>query len=137
MKTRLPTTKEIEELVSFLPRLYADGFTPIRRWGGGNKDEDGVVIMPWPEYDKVVEEFFRVASEECWRDYDYSPGDARRMIENDDFIKAADLTQIKTMLTYCVRGERFCDGHWGAVIQGGHIRRMLERLAEIGLGEAY
>lgn len=99
MKTRLPTAKEIEELVSFLPRLYADGFTPIRRWGGGNKDEDGVVIMPWPEYDKVVEEFFRVASEECWRDYDYSPGDASRMIKNDDFIKAANLTQIKTMLT--------------------------------------
>jgi len=62
-------------------------------------DEDGVVIMPWPEYDKVVEEFFRVASEECWRDYDYSPGDASRMIKNDDFIKAANLTQIKTMLT--------------------------------------
>ena len=35
------------------------------------------------------------------------------------------------MLTYFVRGERFCDGHWGRLIEGGHVRRILERLAEL------
>jgi len=35
------------------------------------------------------------------------------------------------MLTYCVRGERFGDGDWGAMIEDGHVRRLLERLAEI------
>ena len=35
-------------------------------------------------------------------------------------------------LAYCVRGEHFCDGHWGAMIEGGQIRRLLLRLAEIG-----
>jgi hypothetical protein len=132
MKTRLPTSQEIQELVSFLPRLYADGFTSIRRWGGGTKGEDGVIAIPWPEYDEVVEEFFRVASAENWSDNNYSPEDASRMIENNDFIKTADLAKIKTMLTFCVRGERFCDGHWGAMIDGGYIRRLLQRLAELG-----
>jgi hypothetical protein len=46
-------------------------------------------------------------------------------------LKAADLFQIKTMLAYCVRGERFCEGHWGEMIEGGHIRRLLERLGEL------
>jgi len=137
MKTRIPTSQEIEELVSFLPQLYAEGFTPIVRWGGGIKGQDGFLTMPRPEYNKVVEEFFRVASSECWCDYDYCPEDAGRLLENDDVIKTADLAQIKTMLTYCVRGERFCDGHWGAMVEEGHIRRLLQRLAELGSIKVY
>ena len=35
------------------------------------------------------------------------------------------------MLTYCVRGERFCDGFWGSAIESGKIRAILERLKEI------
>jgi hypothetical protein len=35
------------------------------------------------------------------------------------------------MLTFCVRGERFSDGHWAAMIEKGYIRRVLERLNEI------
>ena len=131
MKTRAPTSQELEELVSFLPRLHAEGFTPIKRWGGGTIDQDGVLTMPWPEYHEVVEEFSRVASGECWSDYDYRPDEAGRMLEKDDVIRTADLDQIKTMLTYCVRGERFCDGHWGAMIEGGYVRRLLQRVAEL------
>jgi hypothetical protein len=26
---------------------------------------------------------------------------------------------------------RFCDGHWGAMIQEGHVRRLLGRLVQI------
>jgi hypothetical protein len=44
---------------------------------------------------------------------------------------AASLTQIQSVLTFCVRGERFSDGHWGAMIEKGYIRRLLERLNEI------
>ena len=35
------------------------------------------------------------------------------------------------MLTYCVRGERFSAGPWGAMIDGEHVRRLLECLAEL------
>jgi len=132
MKTPMPTSQDIEELVAFLPRLYADGFVPVIRWRGGTPNEDGVLTMPWPEYDEVVEQFFRAASRECWRNYGYSPGEAARMLATEGLIEAADLAQIKTMLTYCVRGERFCDGHWGAMIEEGYIRRLLQRLAELG-----
>jgi len=108
-------------------------FTPIKRWHGGTKGRDGFFTMPWPEYDKVVEEFFKVASAECWRDYTYCPEEAGQMLEKHDIIKTADLSKIKTMLTYCVRGERFCVGHWATMIEGGYILRLLQRLTEINI----
>jgi hypothetical protein len=135
MRTRKPTPQEIEELVSFLPQLYAKEFAPIKKWNSGTKEEDGSFITPWSEYDTVVDAFFQVASKECWSDYDYCPEEAGRMLENTDMIQNANLDQIKTMLTYCVRGERFCTGHWGAMIEGGQIRRLLLQLAKIGSKE--
>ena len=132
MKVPMPTSQEIRELVEFLPRLHAEGFTPSKKWGGRTNIQDSVFTMPLPEYDDVVREFFRVASRECWIDDEYCPEDAAQMLENDIFVETADLSQIKTMLTYCVRGERFCDGHWGAMIEGGYVCRLLQRLAVLG-----
>ncbi len=132
MKLRLPTPQDIEELVAFLPQLYAEGFSPIKRWRGGTQGQDQVSTMPWPEYDELIEKFFRFATSEWWCDYDYHPEEAGRMLENQEVVKTATLSQIKIMLTYCVRGERFCNGHWGAMIEGGHVRRLLERLAVLG-----
>jgi hypothetical protein len=132
--TRLPTLQEMEELTAFLPVLYADGFSPIISWSGGAKGKDGSITMPYPSYHKVVEEFFRVAARECWLDFEYDPEQAGKMLREEGFIKTASLSEIKTMLTFCVRGERFSDGHWGAIIEEGHIRRLLERINEIKSG---
>jgi hypothetical protein len=129
-KTSLPTLHEIEELTAFLPRLYAEGFSPIDSWSGGEMLKDGSFSMPYPNYNSVVEEFFRVVSS-SWLDYDYNPEQAYQMLRDENFIKTAPLAQIKTMLTFCVRGERFSDGHWGEMIEKGYLRRLLERLNEI------
>jgi hypothetical protein len=128
MNTRLPSPEKIEELVSFLPRLYEAGFTPITGWGGESEGKDGVFAMPWPEYDPVVTEFFKVASSKTWNDSEYNPVDARRMLENEEEVRGADLACIRAMLTYCVRGERFCAGHWGEMISHGYVRQLLQRL---------
>ena len=130
MKTRLPTSREIAALVAFHPELCAEGFTPIKGWRGGGQGLDGEIAMPQPQYDDLVEKFFRTASSDCWSDYVYQPDVAGRMLEDCEAVKNATLSEIQTMLTYCVRGERFCDGHWGAMIECGHIRRILKRLAE-------
>lgn len=49
---------EINILVSYLPKLYAEGFNPIKKWHGGNENKDGSISFPWPEYDEVVVDFF-------------------------------------------------------------------------------
>ena len=131
MKSRPPSLREIDELVAFLPRLAAEGFAPIRGWGGGEKQADGAYVMPWPRYEKVVKELFEAAGQECWSDCDYDIEQAGHMLEDEQRVRRASLGEIKTMLTFCVRGERFCDGHWAAMIEGGQVRRLLERLKEI------
>ncbi|HSL44924.1 MAG TPA: DUF6508 domain-containing protein [Anaerolineales bacterium] len=129
--TRLPALQEIEALTAFLPRLYAAGFSPIVTWEGGGKNKDGSYSLPYPKYDPLVEEFFGHVSSDGWLDYEYNPEQAYQMLKDEQVVKAASLPQIKSMLTFCVRGERFSDGHWGAMIEKGYVRRLLERLNEI------
>jgi len=129
-KCRLPTIQEIEALTVFLPRLYAEGFSPVLSWEGG-KREDGTFTLPYPRYNSLVEEFFHIAAGDCWVDYEYDPEQAYRMLKDENIVKNASLSQIKTMLTFCLRGERFSDGHWAQMIETGYIRMLLERLNEI------
>ena len=125
-----PTTRDIRELLAFLPKLYADGFTPIKRTH--SKDEGGEIIaFPWPEYEAVVNEFMDCVRRDCWLDYSYDPEMVGKLIESEQAFRTASLPQIRAMLTYFVRGERFSDGWWGHMIEGGYVRRILERLAEI------
>lgn len=129
-KTELPTLEDIEKLTAYLPRLYVEGFSPVIRWEGGEKLKDGSLTLPYPSYDPLVEEFFN-AVREVWIDYAYNPEQAYQMLKDEQAVRTASLPQIKSMLTFCVRGERFSDGHWAEMIEKGYIRRILERLNEI------
>jgi uncharacterized protein DUF6508 len=129
-KDQPPTLQEIERLTAFLPRLYSDGFVPVESWGGG-KQKDGSISLPYPNYNPVVGEFFRLVSGDGWLDPGYDPERAYQMLKDENTIKNASLSQIKSMLTFCVCGERFSDGHWAQMIEEGYIRRLLERLNEI------
>ena len=128
MSSPLPNSDEIAQLAAFLPRLYAPRFEPVDRWLGGTRDEHGVWTLPYPEYNPVVVEFFTAAGAACWSDYRYRPETAAAMLQTPGVVESASLTQLKTMLTYCTRGERFADGHWAEMIEQGHIRRILVRL---------
>ena len=128
--SRPPSLQEIEALTAFLPKLYAEGFSPVINWEGG-KQKDGTYQLPYPHYHSLVQEFFHAVAGEVWIDYEYNPEQAYQMIKDENLIRAASLPQIKTMLTFCLRGERFSDGHWAQMIVEGYIRRLLERLNEI------
>lgn len=127
----MPTNAEINKLTAFLPRLYAADFSPIKEWKGGERIETGGITMPYPDYDRVTREFFRAASEPCWVDGRYLQRDAGEMLGDPERVANASLDEVRLMLTWCVRGERFCDGHWDRMIEAGHVRRLLERLVEI------
>lgn len=88
-------------------------------------------MTPWPEYDPTVKEFFEMAGRECWADYEYASKDAGSTIVQPAKVATASLHEIKTMLTWCVRGERFSEGHWESVIEDGLLRRVLLRLKEL------
>ena len=129
-KSQRPSLQEIETLIAFLPRLYANGFSPVISWEGG-RQKDGSYILPYPHYHSLVDEFFRVVAGGGWIDFEYKPEQAYQMLKDEKLVQTASLSHIKTMLTFCLRGERFSDGHWAQMIEEGYIRRLLERLIEI------
>ena len=124
------TRAHIDELLRFLPVLGSPGPRTEATWHVPGRDAEGVLAMPYPTYPPALEEFFSLAGQECWCDFKYVPEEAGKMIRDDAVIASASLDQIKAMLTFCVRGERFCDGHWGAMVNEGRIGAILRRLQQ-------
>jgi hypothetical protein len=130
MSHREISVEDIDALLKFLPRFERPGRT-FARWGEVEKNADGSISLPFPVYDDDVEEFFGLMGQHGWLDYGYRPEEAARMLADSAFIKQASLEQVRTMLTYCVRGERFCDGHRESLLKGGQIVSLLRRLKAI------
>lgn len=116
----LPQRTDMDELLSFLPRLYPNGVA-IKTY----TVPEGTY---WPLYAEVVKDFYRAVAKECWNDFDYLRHGAGLMSENETYITQANLADIQSMLTWCLRGERFCDGHNGSVIEEGYVMNILRRL---------
>ena len=123
-----PAIAQIDGLLRFLFLFDVPDRDFVESWAGGQKTESGAITMPYPVYPEDVVQFYRLAGQPCWSDYDCEPTKAARMLEDDAFIQRATLAEIATMLTYCVRGERFSDGHWAAMLASGKIVALLKRL---------
>ena len=124
-----PTPEQIDELIAFLPKLYADGFKAPKEMTCENPD--GSLSFPNAVYEDIVNDFVEVASQDQWCDFHYSPATSGNVLENPSLVAEASIDQIKSMLTWCIRGERFCSGHLGTVIDSGQLRLLLARLAVI------
>lgn len=127
---RVLTAERIDELLAFRPLLETPGRSFVEGWGGGQPTPDGEAIqIPYPIYPADVLAFFRLAGQPWWCDYGYNPRQAHDWLHDDAFIAAASLDQVRTVLTYSVRGERFSDGHWAHLLETGRIAALLRRLA--------
>ena len=120
----------IDELLALLPVFETKAFKPVDSWAGG-ESSPGVLTFPYPIYGDEAENFIRLASHEFWIDYDYVPKTVGEWFEKPDFIEQASIADIKSMLTFIIRGERFCDGHIEGMIEAGHVLAVLHRLAVI------
>lgn len=122
------TAEQIDELLRFLPLFDVPGRDCYGASGGLENTGDGAITFPYPIYPEDVLQFYAAAGQACWSDYAYVPREAARMVRDDAFIARATLDELRTMLTYCVRGERFSDGHWGAMLESGRVVAILKRL---------
>jgi|SRR5215213_3649132 len=130
MSRREITREDVDALVEFLPVFERPG-RAFAKWGEVVKNADGSISLPYPSYDADVEEFFRLVAQRGWLDHGYKPEEAARMLADPEFVGRATLEEIGTMLTYCVRGERFCDGSRESLLKGGQITALLRRLEVI------
>jgi hypothetical protein len=124
------TLDRIDELLRFLPLFDAPERKYVKEWAGGEATPDGAIIIPYPVYCDDVREFFSLAGQRCWSDSKYDPREAHMMLD-PEFISTCSLNDIKTLLTFCVRGERFSDGLWESVLESGEIVAILRRLAAL------
>ena len=125
------TTEKMDELLRFLPVFEDPDRAYVKGWGGGEPTGDGAITVPYPIYCDDVLAFFTLAGQTHWSDFEYQPREAGAMLSDDALIATASLDEIRTMLTYCVRGERFGDGHWAYMLESGRILALLRRLAAL------
>lgn len=128
---RLPSKEDYSKVIQFLPIFYStrEGQQePIAIWKGGQRLQDGSIQMPYPVYSSKVEEFVEAIGKESFLDHDYLKNKPESMLRDSSLIANASLSQIKSILTYIVRGERFCDGHWESMIKSGEVKLVLERI---------
>jgi len=67
----------------------------------------------------------------CFLPADASARALRGLRREGRRIGRATITEVRQMLTFCLRGERFSEGHWEAMIENGGLRTLLERLLQL------
>ena len=113
MDYKEPKKEDIEELVSFLPILY-------------NGDAELYNIEfddSFYHYNDNVYSFIELSSKACWVVSKYSD----ELIKNNG-IENASLEDIKSLLTFCIRGEKFYNGHIARMLEKKIIKKILDRL---------
>lgn len=125
MEDTIINNKRIKELIDFLPLIYNDKIELCKTDSIGDKLFGGFYI-----YHPAVNTFFELASQQHWQNYEYVDNFSDQMIK-PGIIEKASINEIKTILTWCARIERFNEGHWLNVIEGDIIKRILNRLSSI------
>jgi hypothetical protein len=122
------TREAMEALLAFLPRFEEPGRAFVTGGGGGEETGDGALTTPYPIYADDVLAFVRLAGSPPWCDHAYDPAAAGAMLRDDRALASASLVEVRAMLTYFIRGERFGDGHWDALLRAGRVSALLRRL---------
>ncbi len=123
------TLRDIDRLLQFLPLFEMPGRGYVRVPSSKRSSLADIGSLPRPEYCQDVLAFFWLAGQLCWSDFHYDPREAQALLSDDQFIDTCSLEQLKTLLTYCVRSERFSDGAWLHLLESGRIVVLLKRLA--------
>jgi hypothetical protein len=127
MKNNAEIIENINALLPFLPEFSQTG-NDFMTWCSAGPRSDGIGTLPYPDYAPIVDQFRQLVSQDFWCDYHYQSAEVDAMLSDETSIAIASLDQIKSMLTYFVRGERFCDGLQNRLIREGKIAAILRRL---------
>lgn len=116
--------KDLNELLALEPYLRPNGFENLA-------DREENETRYYPPYPQKVEEFINLVIRR-WCVPNYDPDIHGRMLVDDEIIASASLEQIRSMLTFCIRSERFGEGNLGALIAEGRVAALLSRLTQLG-----
>ena len=124
----IPDRARVAELLAFLPGFSAPGRDFFRHDKSIGPAEGEVSIWPHPTYDDDVVAFFMRIGVEPWVDPHYRSRRPERLMGRPDLLANAGYADVRAVLNYCARGERFCDGYWAEVLRQGVVQAALARL---------
>ena len=121
---------DVEDVVTAWREVERNGWFVAE----GENDERGL-HFPYPIYTNQLERFFSLLSAEAWSLSDYDPVLIGDQIGDQAYIETADWERLKGICTYCFQGEKFCDGHWGNLVEDGVIAALVKRIEELARRE--
>jgi Family of unknown function (DUF6508) len=131
MAWEVPGTEQICTLLESLPRLEAATSPQSRAWL--ERDAKGrLSYRVWNS--KLSDEFMQTLYDNGFvlMDFEWSTWEgAGRIAEHPEVLATADLETICKLLTVHARSDRFCEGHFGEVIESGQMLAIVRRLAKI------
>lgn len=104
--------------IDVLCRIRKIEWTPM-------KENDGVITLAYPIYPKELDCVFDILEP----DYHYTENVASW--REQPIPSEMTARQIKTMLTWIERGERFCDGNIAGEVDSGRLLKLLLRLDDL------
>lgn len=116
-----------DAILRFLPMFRRRDFDP-----GAPVVDPGV--MPYWRYSGKVLEFIKALYDNRWVvNFDWVgwQAAARRYGEYPELIALAGVDEVRRMLTFHARKDRFCDGHLAVTITSGQMAVILDRIAEL------
>lgn len=131
MTKSFPDVEAIDVLLAYLPLLEDPKFRIYENEPDRMPGETNVIRIDGPSYSPPVSEFLRAAAAPAWNNTDYQRKNAGEMLVDPRNVAVASLQDIRALLTFCVRAERFCEGSWGERIESGSILSILRRLKEL------
>jgi len=119
------TIKEIELMIEMIVKLYEVPEEEICCW---EEKVIGDKSYRFLNYHESVGNFFASIPGSYWEDRHYTEKIASL---NEQQVAEMDLDEIRALITWTWRVERFCDGARESAIVHGQMRSIQERLMEI------
>ncbi len=122
----------LDEAQALAARLRAMAAAEFARWNQPPARPDGALVMPFPAYDPVERDYWRLLGE---AGIGAIPADYRRWwdahgFSDDDhaWIAGASLADLDMAALRIQRAERFCDGFIASAFASGALTAILDRL---------
>ena len=127
MNPRIPSISNIDAFLNYLPYFQDQ-----------NNEFYEVVSkphqMPFASYSEMVHSFHQdIHHRNMVYDFNWPQwsDEAKKYIDDPKMLVTADITIIQKLFTSIIRGDRFCEGLWGDMIDNGFILALLMRLKDI------
>lgn len=84
--------------------------------------------LPYPEYPDEINNLITAMSQDFWIDYGYTDKSVADWLENDQKMQIVTVDELKSIITFLVRKERFVSGYWITMLKNGYMKKVVDRL---------